>query len=127
MIRAPTAVSQCISNLPLNWKSQFSPGSAKRKCTVGIEYKRGLFQCDSLSSLLFCLCLVPLSVKLGRTVGYDCVELGSPVTHQLFMDDLKVYGCSKWGLSNTLNVVERVFKAIGTELGLRKCALAHIV
>ena len=43
------------------------------------------------------------------------------------MDDLKVYGCSKWGLSNTLNVVERVFKAIGIELGLRKCALAHIV
>ena len=57
----------------------------------------------------------------------DCVALGSPVTHQLFMDDLKVHACSKWGLSTTVNVLERVFKAIGMELGLRKCAVAHMV
>ena len=56
-----------------------------------------------------------------------CVALGSPVTNQFFMDDLKVYAGSKWGLSTTANVVERVFKAIGMELGLRKCAVAHMV
>ena len=43
------------------------------------------------------------------------------------MDDLKVYTYSKWGLSTMVNVVERVSKAIGMELDLRKCALAHMV
>ena len=50
------------------------------------------------------------------------MALGSPGTHQLFMDDLKVYACSKRKLSNTVNVVERVLKAIGM-----KCALAQMV
>ena len=44
---------------------------------------------------------------------------------QLFMDDLKIYSCSKEGISATVSIVERVSKAIGMELGLRKCAVAH--
>ena len=67
VIRAPTAVRQCISNLLPKWKLHFSPGSGKEKRTVGIEYRRGLFQGDSLSPLLFCLCLAPLSGVLRNT------------------------------------------------------------
>ena len=60
-------------------------------------------------------------------MGYNIMALGSPVTHQLFMDDLKVYVHTKQGLSTTVNVVERLSKAIGMELDLSKCAVVHMV
>ena len=129
VINAPTAVRRCtcISNLLPKWKSDFSLGPGKNKCTAEIGYKRGLFQGDALSPLLFCLCLAPLLVELRKSAGYDCVALGSPVTHQLFMDNLKIYSQGRRELSSAVNVVERVSKAIGMEFGLRKCAVAHMV
>ena len=43
------------------------------------------------------------------------------------MDDLKIYSRGRKELSTTMNVVERVSKAIGMELGLKKCAVPHMV
>ena len=52
--------------------------------------------------------------------------LEHPVTHLFFMDDLKVFADSGDALRDTLRVVDRVSLAVGMELGLRKCAVAHI-
>ena len=52
--------------------------------------------------------------------------LDRPVTHLFFMDDLKVYADSGDALGDTLRVADRVSLAVGMELGLRKCAVAHI-
>ena len=125
-IKAPDPVRQCLSNLIQKWKSQFSIGRGDNAVKVELTYRRGLFQGDSLSPLLFCLCLAPLSTALRETVGYSCASMGMPITHQLFMDDLKVYARGKVELGETLDVVDRVSKAIGMELGLRKCAVAHM-
>ena len=91
-----------------------------------LEYRRGLFQGDSLSPLLFCLCLAPLSHALREMDGYRCGLLDEPITHQLFMDDLKVYAKGKKALGVVLDTVDRVSAAIGMKLGLRKCAVAHM-
>ena len=42
------------------------------------------------------------------------------------MDDLKVYAKSSKALGATLTVVDRVSCVVGMELGLRKCAIAHV-
>ena len=50
----------------------------------------------------------------------------TPITHQLFMDDLKVYSKGEKRLGKALEVVDRTSAAIGMRLGLRKCAVAHM-
>ena len=88
-----------------------------------IHYRRGLFQGDALSPLLFCLCVAPLSIGLRSVTGYSPKFTPSPVTHQMFVDDLKVYASGENGLEESLKVVERV-NAIGMRVGAQKCATA---
>ena len=68
------------------WKTTLSAGRA----VLGeVHIKRGIFQGDSLSPILFVLSLIPLTLVLRKIkMGYD---LGM-VNHLLFMDDLKLYG-----------------------------------
>ena len=58
--------------------------------TDDISYKRGIFQGDTLSPLLFCLCLVPITNILKRHgFGYKIEE--TKVSNLLYIDDLKIY------------------------------------
>ena len=64
-----------------------------------LDINSGIFQGDSLSPLLFCLALTPLSYELNNTEhGYKIGE--EKINHLFYMDDLKLYGrndnmCSK--------------------------------
>ena len=96
--------------------------------TRPIAYKRGLFQGDSLSPLLFCLSVLPLSHALGKSTGYRIRRstLKISISHMLYMDDLKVYAETPAALNETLSVVDRVASAVGMKLGLKKCGTAHL-
>jgi len=48
------------------------------------------------------------------------------VSHLCFIDDVKVFARDAHQLDDTLMIVDKVSKAIGMKLGLRKCAVAHI-
>lgn len=50
----------------------------------------------------------------------------NPITHLMFMDDLKVFEQSKDQLGKTIKVVEGVSEALGMTMGLKKCAVAHV-
>ena len=57
-----------------------------------VEIKRGSFQGDSLSLLVFVLALIPLSLILRkRKAAYEFSESKEEINHLLFMDDLKLY------------------------------------
>ena len=51
---------------------------------------------------------MPISHALRKTAGYRLPYLDYPVTHQYFMDDLKVYAKSSNALDATLRVVDSV-------------------
>ena len=125
-ISAPTKVRRCLSRLIPLWKSEFSIGRGQRTVTTDLTLKRGLFQGDSLSPLLFCLCIAPLSHALRSIDGYK-MSSGVMISHQLYMDDLKVYSKNRDALGNALELVDRVSSCVGMELGLRKCAVANLV
>ena len=93
---------------------------------VDLHYRHGLFQEDCLSPLLFCISIVPLSHALRSIDGYKSKSFGDRVTHLLLMDDLKVYARDERAMKKALSLVDRVSKAVGMELGLRKCAVANI-
>ena len=126
-INAPRNVRKCVRRLMRKWVTVFSVG--RRKIVrVEITLKRGLFQGDALSPLLFCLSILPMSHALRETgkgfLGYTLVR---PISHLFFMDDLKVYAGNKGRLGRVLDLVDDVSEAMSMTLGLRKCAVAHLI
>lgn len=70
--------------------------------------------------------MTPLSYGLRATTGYSTKFLLEPVTHLMFVDDLKVFAPGEAALARSMKVVERITAAIGMSIGARKCATACI-
>ena len=88
-----------------------------------VEIKRGIFQGDSLSLLVFVLALIPLSLILRKAkAAYEFSESKEKINHLLFMDDLKLYSRSEKGLDSLVLTVRVFSEGIGMEFGIGKCA-----
>jgi hypothetical protein len=59
-----------------------------------ININRVIFQGDSLSPLLFCIAIIPLTNELHRS-GYHVHGSERKISHLLYMDDLKLIGKMK--------------------------------
>ena len=89
-----------------------------------VEIKRGIFQGDSLSPLLFVLCMIPLTLLLRKIkAGYEWERKQFKINHLLFMDDLKLFGKNEDQIDSLVNTVHEYSKDIGMEFGLNKCGL----
>ena len=126
-IRAPRFIRKLVEAACGRWRTEVCVRLAKGDHRELIRFRRGLFQGDSLSPLLFCLCVAPLSHYLRQQEGFRSRWQTRAVTHLMFMDDLKVYEASEDKLRETLAGVEEVSGCLGMSLGLRKCGIAHMV
>ena len=89
---------------------------------VRVDIKRGIFQGDSLSPLLFVLCLIPLTLILHKSESaYQFSSTKGKINH-LFMDDLKLYVKNEKGLDSFVQTVRFFSDDIGMEFGIEKCA-----
>jgi len=89
-----------------------------------LNIKSGIFQGDSLSPLLFCVALAPLSSMLNET-GYGFkAKCGNKISHLLYMDDLKTYAKNDEEQTGILHIVKIFSDDIKMEFGLDKCATA---
>ena len=88
-----------------------------------IHIRRGIFQGDSLSPLLFVLSMIPLTLILRKaTAGYDLAK-EFKVNHLLFMDDLKLFGKSEDQIDSLVQTVQLFSEDIGMEFVLKKCGV----
>jgi hypothetical protein len=88
-----------------------------------IQIRRGIFQGDSLSPLLFCMALIPLTNELNRAdCGYQIHGIERKISHLLYMDDLKFLGRNENDLKNEIKIVQTISKDINMNFGLEKCA-----
>ena len=86
-------VQDFLNNSMKSWKLELN---ASGKTLGEVDIRRGIFQGDSLSPLLFVLCMVPLTWLLRRAkAGYEWGNKGFKLNHLLFMDDLKFFAKSK--------------------------------
>ena len=93
--------------------------------TDQIKIKRGIFQGDSFSPLLFCQALVPLTSELATSgYGYKISNTSAPISNLFCMDDLKLYGKNDQEQVGELEIVKQFSDDIGMEFGLEKCAKA---
>ena len=74
------------------WKTNLY---ADAKLIGSMPIKRGIFQGDSFSPLLFVIVLLPLTHILREIgMGYQLENNGAKLSHLFFMDELKLYGKS---------------------------------
>ena len=88
-----------------------------------ININSGTFQGDSLSPILFCVTLIPLSKLLNNT-GYDYKICDNTINHLFYMDDLKLFAKNDQQLQGLLNIVKQFSDDIQMEFALDKCAKA---
>jgi len=74
-----------------------------------IQIRRGIFQEDSLSQLLFCIALIPLTNELNRAdCEYQVHGTERKISHLLYMDDLKLLGRNENDLKNEIKIVQKI-------------------
>jgi len=87
--------------------------------TDDIKIQCGIFQADSLSPLLFCICLIPVTEQLNRlNTGYEEHTTETKISHLLYMDDLNLIAKSE----EQIQTVKIFSDDIHMEFGLEKYA-----
>ena len=89
-----------------------------------VKIRRGIFQGDSFSPLLFVLALIPLSMVLRKSeIGYQLGKDQPKINHLLFMDDLKLFAKTEDQIDSLVQTVYLCSVDIGMEFGIAKCAI----
>ena len=89
-----------------------------------IEIKRGIFQEDSLSPLVFVLPLIPLSLILRKAeAAYEFSENKEKIKNLIFMDDLKLYSQGEKRLDSLVQTVRVFSEDIRMAFPIEKCPM----
>ena len=93
MHKIPTAITNTIMKLSTLWKTRLRVKTQSGVVlTESIQFKRGIYQGDTLCPLLFIMCVNPMSWKLRTLSGYKLTKpLDISISHGMFIDDLKLY------------------------------------
>jgi len=91
--------------------------------TEDIKAQCGIFQGDSLSPLLFCICLIPLTEQLNRlNTRYEQHVTKTKISHLLYMHDLKLIAKAGEELRKQIQTVKTFGYDIHMDFGLEKFA-----
>ena len=106
------------------WKTRISLHVENKLIeTEDIKIHSGTFQGDSLSPLLICICLIPLTEQPNRlNTGYEVHTTKTKIAHLLYMDDLKLIAKSEEEIQKEIQTVKILSDDVHMEFGLEKCS-----
>ena len=109
-------IKSLLVNRMEKWKVMLCSGNSE---SGKVEIQQGIFQGDSLSSLVFVLALIPLSLILRKAkAAYQFSESKDKTNHLLFMDDSKFYSRREKGLDSLVQTVCVFSQVIEMEFGI---------
>ena len=112
-------------NFVVNSMNKWKLELASNVLSLGnFEIWRGIFQGDSLSTLLFVLRMIPLSLIFKKVkFRYKFCDKKTRINHLLFMANLKLIAKSNDRIDSLFNTVCTFSEDIGMEFGIKKCRL----
>ena len=114
-------VRQFLLSSMKKWKTELT--SCGQQLGV-VNLNIGIFQGDSLSPLLFVLCMVPILFVLRRSgAGYERGGREFKINHLLFMDDLKRFGKSYEQIHSLVQTVHTFSTDIRMEFRIKRCGI----
>ncbi|CAK1584157.1 unnamed protein product [Parnassius mnemosyne] len=121
-------ICKFLSKLMGQWNTILNlPGKWQSSSIDSINIKRGIFQGDSLSPTWFCLALNPLSTVIEESgLGFRFRKENSPISHLLYMDDLKLFTSKESDLLLLLKLTHNFNNDIRMEFGIDKCAVINV-
>ena len=124
MLGIANNIIEIFENSMPSWKTNlFSDG----KLLGTVKIKRGIFQGDSFSPLMFVMALIPITHVLRSTqMGYQIEKNGPTINHTLFMDDLKLFGKNENEIDSLVKTVEQCSNDICMKFGVAKCAVVNM-
>ena len=105
-----------------SWSIQLS---YNQKVIGKVDLERGILQGDSLSPLLFVLCMEPLSRLINATFPALPIEAGEEwfrTNHLLFIDDIKLFVREEETLKEMMSLTSGFLKKIGLVINDKKSA-----
>ena len=128
LAKVPLQLLSAIENLTKYWSTIASlHGTNESVINDVIKYRNGISQGATLLVLLFVLCLNLLSFLLQNLKGYSYGKSRNhTLTHNFFVDDLKLYPSSISILKKQLDHVTIFSNDIGMTFGQDKCAYIKI-
>ena len=89
-----------------------------------VNIRRGIFQGDSFSPMLFVIALIPITLVLRKiNMGYKLTKEGPVINHMFFMDDLKLFARNENEIDSLVQTVQLCCEDIGMQFGISKCAV----
>ena len=88
IMKVSVSIRQFLVKSMKGWKTMLESGGQE----LGeVRIQRGIFQGDSLSPLIFVMCMVPLTEILRDVNAGYVTKSKSRINHLLYMDDLKLF------------------------------------
>jgi hypothetical protein len=134
-MRVPIPLRKFLKGLMKKWRVKYevkNPGGKIERSSF-LQIRSGVLQGDSFSPLLFCLAMAPISHALNNTKCHYTTASGKlnkmqlSMSHQFYMDDLKLYANSQENLYVLFRVVKSISAAISMKINSKKCAVAHFI
>ena len=114
-------IRKFITSSMETWKTKLTANGSD---LADVNIRRGIFQGDSLSPLLFVICMIPLTKILQKCrEGYEFKGKQLKINHLLFMDDLKLFGKDERQVDSLVKTVHTFSADIGMEFGIKKCGV----
>ena len=120
--KIPLAITNTIRKLSTQWKTKLRVRTQSGvELTDPIQFKRGIYQGDTLCPLLFIVCVNPMSWKLGSLPGYKMAKpVNISVSHGLFMDDFKLYSSTERQHGVKMALTQQMMSDTGLTMAAKK-------
>ena len=119
LVQVSDNILKFVKRSMANWQTELtSCGESLAKVNI----RRGISQGDSLSPLLFVICMILLTHVICKAKARYTLGGGVKINHPLFMDDLKLYGKSENEIKGLVSTVD-FSQDIGMEFGIKKCGV----
>ena len=104
LVEAADNVIGLIKRSMKSWQTELTAGG---EILGSMNINRGIFQEDSLSLLLFVICMTPITKALNKMkAGYIMAGGDLKINHLFFMDDLKLYSKHEREIDGPLSSVK---------------------